>query len=88
MGYACGVGTELIEVYAGFGYREDKGGGWSRVVGYMSAMGESVASSSIWGISASRTLWSLNSVGIAVVIVGGGCCVVVGMRSSQWSRGV
>jgi hypothetical protein len=51
-------------------------------------MGGSGASSPIWGISASRALWSLYSVGIAVVIVGGGCCVSVGVRSNQWSRGV
>ncbi len=26
--------------------------------------------------------------GIAVVVVGGGCCVSIGMRINQWSRGV
>ena len=57
-------------------------GGWSRVVGYVSVVGGSGARSPIWGISARRALWSLNSVGIAVVIVGGGCCASVGMRSS------
>ena len=84
----CGVVTELIAVYEGFGYREEKGGGWSRVVGYASAPGGSGARSPIWGISASRALWSLYSVGIAVVISDGGCCVFVGVRSSQWSMGV
>ncbi len=88
MGCACDVIAELVEVYEGFGYRDDKGGGWSRVVGYVSAMGGSGDSSPIWGISARRALWSLNSVGIVVVIVGGGCCVSVGIRISQWSRGV
>ena len=27
LGCACGVIAELVEVYEGFGYREDKGGG-------------------------------------------------------------
>ena len=58
------------------------------MVGYVSVMGESGASSPIRGISTRRALWSLNSVGIAVVIVGGGCRVFVGIRSNQWSRGV
>ncbi len=60
-------------------------GGWSPLVGYASATGGSGASSPIWGISASRALWSLYSVGIAVVIIGDGCYVSVGVRSSQWS---
>ena len=38
MGCSCGVIAELVEVYEGFGYREDKGGG-SRVVGYVSVVG-------------------------------------------------
>ena len=63
-------------------------GGWSRVVGYVSAMWESGASSPIWGISTRRALWSLNSVGIAVVIMGGGCRVSVGIRSNKWPSGV
>ncbi len=87
MSGACGVIAKWVEVYEGFGYREDKGG-WSRVVGYVSAMGGSGARSPIWGISARRALWSLDSVGIAVVIVGGGCCASVGMRIIQWPRGV
>ena len=87
MSCACCVVTELVEVYEKFGNREDKGG-WSRVVGYVSILGGSGASSPIWEISARRTLWSLNSVDIAVVIVCGGCYVSVGMRSNQWSRGV
>ena len=58
------------------------------MVGYASATGGSGASYPIWGISASRALWSLYSVGIAVVIVGYGRCVSVGVRSSHWSRGV
>ena len=58
------------------------------MVGYVSDMGGSGARSPIWGISARRALWSLNSVGIAVVIVDSGCCVYVGIRSNQWSRGV
>jgi hypothetical protein len=58
------------------------------VVEYVSTLGGSGARSPIWGISARRALWSQNSVGIAVLIVGGGCCATVGMRISQWSRGV
>ncbi len=49
----------------------------------MSPDGGAVVGSPIWGISARRALWSLYSVGIAVVIVGGGCFVHVGMRISQ-----
>ena len=63
-------------------------GMWSRVLGYVSAMGVCGARSSIWGISARRALWSLNSGCIAVVLVGGGCCASVDMRINQWSRGV
>ncbi len=62
-------------------------GGWSLVVGYVSTTGGAGVRCSIWGISARRDLWSLNSVGIAVVVVGV-CCSVVGMRINQWSRGV
>ena len=58
------------------------------MVGYVLAMGGSGGSSPFLGISASRALWSLNSVDIAVVIVGGGCCGSAGMRSNQWSTGV
>ena len=58
------------------------------MVGYVLAMGGSGASSPVCGISASKAMWSLYSVGIAVVIVGGGYCVSVGIRSNQWSRGV
>jgi len=32
LGYACGIISELLEVYAGSWYREYEGG-WSRVVG-------------------------------------------------------
>ena len=46
------------------------------------------ARSPIWGIFARRVLWSLTSVGRAVVIVGDGCCASVGMRIIQRSRGV
>ena len=42
----------------------------------------------IWGISARRAWWSLNSVGIVVVRAGGVWGAFVGSRSSQWSRGV
>ncbi len=63
-------------------------GGWSRVVGYVSVEGGPGAGSPIWGISAKRAWWLLNSVGIAVVIAGGISSVSVGSRSSQWSRGV
>ena len=55
---------------------------------YVLTMGGSGARSPIWGISARRALWSLNSVGIAVVIVGGRCCAFVGIRMSQRPRGV
>ena len=58
------------------------------MVGYVSVEGELGAGSPIWGISAKRAWWSLNSVGIAVVIAGGVCNASVGRRSSQWSRGV
>ena len=57
-------------------------------MGYVSAMGEVGARSPIWGISARRALWSLKSMGIAVVRVGGSCCASVGMRINQWSRGM
>ncbi len=62
--------------------------GWSRVVGYVSTMGVWGVGSPIWGSSAKRALWSLNSVFIAVVVVSGGWRVAVGMRISQWFRGV
>ena len=87
MSDACGFNAELIEVYEGLGHREDKGG-WSRVVGYAFTMGRTGVRSPIRGISARRALWSLNSVGITVVVVGGGCCDFVGMRVNRWSRGV
>jgi hypothetical protein len=58
------------------------------VDGYVSAMGGSGARSPICGISARRALWSLNSVGIAVVIAGVGCCASFDSRSNQWFRGV
>ena len=58
------------------------------MVGYVSSMGGSGARSPIWGISAQRALWSLNSVGIEVVLVGGGCCASVGMRINHWSKDV
>ena len=54
-----------------FGYQENEGG-WSPVVGYVSIMGVWGVGSPIWGISARRALWSLNSVCIAVVVLGGG----------------
>ena len=88
MSGTCGAIAEFIEVYEGLGYREDKGWGWSRVVRYVSAIGVWGVRSPIWGISAMRALWSLNSVCIEVVLVGGGCCASDGMRISQWSRGV
>ena len=58
------------------------------MVGYVSAIGVCGVRSQIWGISAKRALWSLNSVCIAVVVVGGGCCTADDMHISQWSRGV
>ena len=63
-------------------------GGWSRVVGYVSVEGGLGVGSPIWGISAKRAWWSLNSVGIAVVIAGVVRSASAGSRSSQWSRGV
>ena len=63
-------------------------GGWSLVVGYVSTVCSAGVSSPIWGISARRALWSLNSVGMGVAVVGGGICVSVGMRINQWSSGV
>jgi hypothetical protein len=83
----CGFIAELLEVYEGLGYREDKGG-WSRVVGYVSTMRVWGVGSPIWGISARRALWSLFSACIAVVVVGGGWRASVGMRINQWTRGV
>ena len=86
---ACGFIAELaVEVYEGLKDREDKGGEWSRVDGYASTMGGTGVRSPIWDISARRALLWLNSVGIAVVVVVGGCCASVGMRINQWSRGV
>ncbi len=58
------------------------------MVGYVSTMGGAGVRCPIWGISTRRALWSLNSVGIAVVVVGGVFCAFVGMRINQWSRGV
>ena len=58
------------------------------MVGYVSTIGEVGARSPIWGISTRRALWSLNSVGIAVVRAGGGCYASVGMRIKQWSKSV
>ena len=57
-------------------------------MGYVPTMGKTGARSPMRGISARRALWSLNSVGNAVLIVGDGCCASVGMRINQWSRGV
>ena len=62
--------------------------GWSRVVGYVSTMGVWGMGSPIWGISARRALWSLYSVCIVVVVLGGGWRASVGMRINQWSKGV
>ena len=58
------------------------------MVGYVSLGGGSGARSPICGISARRAWWSLNSVGIVVVIAGEVCSASVGSRRSQWSRGV
>ena len=63
-------------------------GGWSRVVGYVFVVGGTGAGSPIWGMSARRALWSLNSVGIAVVMADDICPASAGSRSSQWSSGV
>ncbi len=82
MGCSCGVIAELIEVYEGFGYREDEGG-WSRVVGYVFVVGGTGAGSPIWGMSAKRALWSLNSVSMAVVMADDICPASAGSRISQ-----
>ena len=58
------------------------------MVGYASVMRGAGARYPIWGISARRALWSLNSVGIVMVIVGVDCCACVGIRNNQWSKGV
>ena len=58
------------------------------MVRYVSIMGGTGARSPIWGISARRALLSLNSVRIAVVVVVGGCFSSIGIRISQWPRGV
>jgi hypothetical protein len=79
----CGFIAELVEVYEGLGYLEDKEGMVSRG-GVRVRHGGGMRSP----ISARRALWSLNFVGIAVVTVGGGCCASVGMRINQWSKGV
>ncbi len=57
-------------------------------MGYVSIVGGTGARSPIWGISARRALWSLNSVCTAVVEVGGSCCATAGILMNQWSRGV
>ena len=54
----------------------------------MSVVGGSGGRSPIWGISAKRAWWSLNSVGMAVVVVGEAGRASSGSLSSQWSRGV
>jgi len=58
------------------------------VVGYVSTVGVWGMGSPIWGISARRALWSLCSVCIAVVVVGGDWRASVGMRINEWSRSV
>ena len=58
------------------------------MAGCVSTMGVWGVRSPIWGISARRAMWSLNSVCIAVVGVAGGWCASDGMRINQWSRGV
>ncbi len=53
MSYSCGVIAELVEIYEGFGYREDEGGVVSS--GRVCIRGGgSGARSPIWGISARR----------------------------------
>ncbi len=87
MSGSCGFITELVEVYKGLGYREDEWGvDWRG--GVCVHHGGTSVRSPICGISARRALWSLNSVDIAVMVVGGGCCASVGIRINQWSRGV
>ena len=56
--------------------------------GVVSIIGGAGTRSPIWGIYANRALWSLKSVGIAIVMVGGGCFASGGMRISQWSSDV
>ncbi len=87
LSYTCGIIVELVEVYEGLEYREEKGG-WYRVVGYVSAMGVWGVGSPIRGISARRALWSPYYVCIAVVVVGSGWLASVGMRINQWFWGV
>ena len=55
---------------------------------YILVIGVWFVRSPIWGISAKRTLWSLNFMCIAAVVVGGGYCASDGVRISKWSRGV
>ena len=81
---SCGFVAKLVEVYRGFGYREDEGGG-SRVEGYVSLMGGAGTRSPIWGISANRALWSLKSVAVVLLVV----CALAGGRAvcfwgSRW----
>ena len=58
------------------------------MVRYISIVGGTGARSPIWGISARRALWSLNSVCSAVVEVGDGCCAPDGILMNQWYRGM
>ena len=53
---------------------------------YVSIVGGTGARSPIWGISARRALWFLNSMCSAVLEVGGGCCALVGLLMNPWSR--
>ncbi len=62
-------------------------GGWSRVVGYVFLVGGSGAGSPNWGMSVRRAQWSLNSVGIAVVIAVDVSRASAGSLISQWSSG-
>ena len=57
------------------------------MVGYVVVGEGTVGRSPIWGISDKRAWWSLNSVGIAVVIAGVFRSTSADSRSSQWSRG-
>ena len=82
MGLVGASVSKLVEVNEGFGDWEDE---WGVVSSGRVCVrgGGSDARSPVWGISARRAWWSLNSVGIVVVVAGVACRASAGSLSSQ-----